>query len=112
MGGAPFRGEPPLARVLDPREDDLAVRLDLVQVVAAQTFIAEAGDALQHELIGRLERLARFLRLLVGLQRLAMPPPDHCGGKDRNDARPRARCILVARRAAGSAESGVPTARG
>ena len=35
MGGAPFRGEPPLARVLDPREDDLAVRLDLVQVVAA-----------------------------------------------------------------------------
>ncbi len=75
MGSAALRRQAALASVLDPRADDLAVRLDLVQIIAAQALVAQAGDALEHELIRHLQRLARCLRLLVGLQGLAVPPP-------------------------------------
>jgi hypothetical protein len=75
MGGPPLRRQAALARVLEPRMDNLAVPVDLVQVVASQTLIAQSGDALQQESVGHLERFARGRRLLVGLQGLAVPPP-------------------------------------
>src|SRR5437762_13984132 len=53
---AALRGrKPAFACVLEPRADDLSMLLDLVEIVSAQTFVAQAGDALQHELIGRSE---------------------------------------------------------
>ena len=70
-----MQGQAAPARVLEPRTNDLAVRLDLVQVVAAQTFVAQAGDAFAHDLIGGFERLARSEGLLVGLQGQAVRPP-------------------------------------
>ncbi len=75
MRGPSFQRQVAFARVPQPRMDDLAVHLDLVQVVAAQTFIAEVCNPLSHELIRHFERLAGGWRLLVGLQRLTVPPP-------------------------------------
>src|SRR5690242_20107828 len=75
MGSTPLRRKPTLAGILDPRMDDLAMSLDLVQVVAAQSFVAQADNTLPHQLISHLQRLARSLRLLAGLQSLAVSPP-------------------------------------
>ncbi len=79
MGRPPLRRQAALARVLEPRLDDFAVLVDLVEIVATESFVAQAGAALQHELIRHRERLARGQRLLVRAQRLRVSPPGHGG---------------------------------
>ena len=76
MRGASFRRQPAPARTLDPGADDLPVRVDLVQAVAAQALVAQAADPVLHEPVRHLQRLARRRGLPRGLQRLAVPPPD------------------------------------
>src|SRR5205814_280995 len=69
-------GELPLAALLQPGRDDFAIDWDLVEVVAAQTLVAQVGDPLEQQVVGTLERLLRFLRPVAGRQRLGVPPPD------------------------------------
>src|SRR5690349_18095121 len=64
-----------LARIREPREDDLPVLGALVQVVAAEAFVAEARHAPEQQAPRLLECLARFGVQAVRPQRLAVPPP-------------------------------------
>lgn len=71
-----------LAGMLQPRQHDLAPFVDLVQRIAAQALVAEAGDDLHDEAIGAHQRVVRRLcgRSTTGRQQgLAVPPPQGLG---------------------------------
>src|SRR6185503_9791104 len=64
------------ARPFCPFQHDLAVDLHLVEVIAAQAFVADVRYLLEHELACVLQRLKRFLFGFCFCQDSVTPPPD------------------------------------
>ncbi len=57
-----FAGQPTPARVLDPGAHDRAVRVDLVEVAAAQAFVAQRADAFEQQVVRGFQRTGRLRR--------------------------------------------------
>jgi hypothetical protein len=60
------------SRFPGPRGDQRAVHRQLVEVVAAQPFVAQAGDGVDHRPVGELERLAGLADATVGEECIEM----------------------------------------
>jgi hypothetical protein len=82
---APFRRQTALARVLDPCLHDRAVRVDLVEVAATQTLVAQRADAFEQQRVRVLQRAVCFLGCAVGSERPMAPPPHVSGREPRAD---------------------------
>jgi hypothetical protein len=76
MRGSPLGGISPAGRVSHPLSHDVAVGLDLVEIAAAQGFVAQCADAFLQHVVGRLQRLVGFPGVALGRQRTVPPPPD------------------------------------
>ena len=92
---ASLGGQAPPSRVRDPRLDDRAVRVDLVQVAAAQALVAQRADAFEQQLVGGFERRERLPVLALGGQRAVVPPPHMRGRQSRAERSAFTRTIEV-----------------
>src|SRR5439155_27356590 len=62
--------------VSEPGRDDFAIDGDLVDIVAAQPFVAQMRDAIDQEPVGPFDGFLRLPALVARGQRLGVPPPD------------------------------------
>src|SRR5258706_4387458 len=59
----------------EPSRDDCAIERNLVEIVAAQTFVAQMRDPVDKEAVRPFEGFVRLLFFVARRQRLRMPPP-------------------------------------
>ncbi len=69
-------GQRTFRRFAQPRGHDLAVDFKLVQVAAAQAFVAHVAHRVEQQAVGVPQRGPGVVVTAVGRQRAAVPPPD------------------------------------
>ena len=105
-----FARQPKCTCVRQPGDDDLTRDTRLAEEVAAQPFVAQARNAIEHEAIGLRKGRARVGLEAAGPQGLAVAPPEFA--HVHFDQRCQADRAVQLRRAAGRGQGGAGVAGG